>query len=236
MADKVVFAEIARTIRVQPSIAESINGVYQFVIKDGDKTSEWTVDLKASKDHVKPGRASQADVTISIPMKDFVSLVAGELNPQKAFMQGSLKIVGNMGMALKMGQLFRMKTEGAEAAGGDTISFIFREIESNIKSDEGITKRINGIYKFHVKPEKGEDQSWIVDLRQGKGEVRQLSGKDEKADVTFSFKESDFIDMMGGRIDGQTAFMQGKMRIKGNMAMALKLNALVASKIPKSKL
>jgi len=39
-------------------------------------------------------------------------------------------------------------------------------------------------------------------------------------------KEKDFVDLMTGKINGQSAFMGGKLKIKGNMGMAMKLGNL----------
>lgn len=47
-----------------------------------------------------------ADVTLIISEEDFEGLMDGSLNPQMAFMTGKLKIDGDMGLALKLGDLF----------------------------------------------------------------------------------------------------------------------------------
>ncbi|MAH87039.1 MAG: sterol-binding protein [Kiloniella sp.] len=48
---------------------------------------------------------SDADATINITLEDAVAMMNGELNPTMAFMQGKLSVDGNMGMALKLGNL-----------------------------------------------------------------------------------------------------------------------------------
>ncbi len=47
-----------------------------------------------------------ADVTLIISEENFEGLMDGSLNPQMAFMMGKLKIDGDMGLALKLGDLF----------------------------------------------------------------------------------------------------------------------------------
>jgi putative sterol carrier protein len=47
-----------------------------------------------------------ADVTMVISEENFDALMDGSLNPQMAFMMGKLKIEGDMGLALQLGEIF----------------------------------------------------------------------------------------------------------------------------------
>lgn len=45
------------------------------------------------------------DCTVTIELADLESIVAGDLDPTAAFMQGKLSIDGDMGVAMKLGQV-----------------------------------------------------------------------------------------------------------------------------------
>lgn len=46
-----------------------------------------------------------ADCTITMSMSDFQDLISGDLNPTAAFMQGKMKIDGDMSVAMALSQL-----------------------------------------------------------------------------------------------------------------------------------
>ena len=47
-----------------------------------------------------------ADATVSVSFDDFQKLAQGALDPTMAFMQGKLKVAGDMGVAMKLQSLF----------------------------------------------------------------------------------------------------------------------------------
>ena len=48
---------------------------------------------------------SEADCTITMSLDDFVALTKGDLNPTAAFMQGKMKIAGDMSVAMALSQV-----------------------------------------------------------------------------------------------------------------------------------
>ena len=52
-------------------------------------------------------------------------------------------------------------------------------------------------------------------------------GTYDNPDVTISVSADNLLKMMEGKLNGTTAFMTGKLKVKGNMALAMKLQALM---------
>ncbi len=48
-----------------------------------------------------------ADATISVDWEDFKKLASGQLDGTMAFMQGKLKVAGDMGVAMQLGNLMK---------------------------------------------------------------------------------------------------------------------------------
>ncbi|KAG2466402.1 DHB4 enzyme, partial [Polypterus senegalus] len=100
-----IFAEIGRRIKdVGKELVKKVNAVFQWEItKDGITASQWTIDLKNGSGSLYKGLAqNKADVTFSLSDEDFMEVVHGKLNPQKAFFAGKLKVKGNIMLSQKL--------------------------------------------------------------------------------------------------------------------------------------
>lgn len=53
-----------------------------------------------------------------------------------------------------------------------------------------------------------------------------ISVVDKKADCTITMADSDLLALMTGKMNPQSAFFQGKLKITGNMGLAMKLQNL----------
>ena len=59
------------------------------------------VDGKSGPIAVSDGSGKSADCTISAELETFLKLFKGELDPTSAFMQGKIRVAGDMGLAMK---------------------------------------------------------------------------------------------------------------------------------------
>jgi putative sterol carrier protein len=54
-----------------------------------------------------------------------------------------------------------------------------------------------------------------------------VSNDDKAADCTIKMEFADFDDLINGKLDGMTAFMTGKLKIEGDMGVAMKLQSIL---------
>ncbi|CAN9504636.1 unnamed protein product [Ophioblennius macclurei] len=98
--------------------------------------------------------------------------------------------------------------------------------------NEDIVKSTQGIYQFDL---SGEHAGvWFLDLKSGTGSAGQ-GEPPSKADVVMTMNSSDFSKMFAGKLKPTLAFMSGKLRIKGDMTLAIKLEKLMG-RMSKAKL
>ncbi|XP_074122010.1 sterol carrier protein 2 isoform X2 [Sminthopsis crassicaudata] len=114
----------------------------------------------------------------------------------------------------------------SSALDGFKANLIFKEIEKKLEEEgEQYVKKIGGVFAFKVKDGPGgKEATWVVDVKNGKGSVAVNS--DKKADCTITMADTDLLDLMTGKMNPQSAFFQGKLKITGNMGLAMKLQSL----------
>ena len=104
MTPKEIFAEMPKNLNADA--AKGMNSTIQFNLA-GDGGGQWYVAIKDGKAEVTKGTAPSPNMTLSMTAQDYVDMIMGKLNGQMAFMSGKLKISGDMGLAMKMQNLFK---------------------------------------------------------------------------------------------------------------------------------
>ncbi|KAI4261421.1 MAG: hypothetical protein L6R42_003380 [Xanthoria sp. 1 TBL-2021] len=119
-------------------------------------------------------------------------------------------------------------------------SVAFDAINSSLQADDAerkdAVKKGNAIFAFKLKNKEGQEEGWHIDLKEkgavGKGEAPE--GK--KADVTLSLSDEDFGKMVAGKTQAQRLFMSGKLKIKGDVMKATKMEPVLKKAQTKAKL
>ncbi|XP_033207631.1 peroxisomal multifunctional enzyme type 2 isoform X2 [Belonocnema kinseyi] len=107
---------------------------------------------------------------------------------------------------------------------------VFEQITDYVKSHQDEVKKINGVFVYIVTSKGEPTAQWTIDLK--KGEVYRGEPK-AKVDTTLTVDDKDMIQMALGKLNPQVAFMQGKLKIKGNIMLTQKLKTLLDANRPK---
>lgn len=78
---------------------------------------------------------------------------------------------------------------------------------------------VEAVIQYHLSGAEAGD--WVVTIGDGKCEVEQ--GTTEDATMTLGADSQDYKDIILGKLDPMTAFMQQKIKLTGNLNMALGL-------------
>jgi putative sterol carrier protein len=98
-----------------------------------------------------------------------------------------------------------------------------RHLPERLRNKPDVLSKINSVYQFNISGPDGG--SWSVDCTKPGGEV--ASGQKEGAKCTVSATDADFLNIVNGRLNAQMAFMSGKIRIQGDMGLAMKLQQIL---------
>jgi putative sterol carrier protein len=100
---------------------------------------------------------------------------------------------------------------------------IFSEINSRIAADPAKTAGMTAIYAFDLGGEA--PGQYHISLKDGSADVGE--GSPENPNITITMKSEDFVDLATGKLDGTMAFMSGKIKIKGDMGLAMRLQSVL---------
>ncbi len=86
-----------------------------------------------------------------------------------------------------------------------------------------VVSKINAVYQFNISgPEGGR---WSVDCTKPGGAI--ASGQASAAKCTVNCTDADFLNIVNGKLNAQMAFMSGKLKIQGDMGLAMKLQQIL---------
>jgi putative sterol carrier protein len=90
---------------------------------------------------------------------------------------------------------------------------IFKEMPGQL--DPNAAKGVNSTIQFNLSGDNGGQ--WYVTITEGTA---------PSANMTMTMAANDYVDMTTGKLNGQMAFMSGKLKISGDMGLAMKMQTL----------
>jgi putative sterol carrier protein len=92
-----------------PEKAQGVNALIHFKFT-GAEAGDWNARIADGKVAVAQGAPTdKAAMTLTADSQDYVKLFTGELDGMQAFMQGKLKLAGDLNLAMKLMQMFKIK-------------------------------------------------------------------------------------------------------------------------------
>ena len=85
--------------------AAGVDATFQFDIS-GDNGGQYWIKVADQTLEVSEGTAASPSITIRSSDENYLKMLNGELAPMTAFMQGKVKVDGNMSLAMKLQSIF----------------------------------------------------------------------------------------------------------------------------------
>ncbi|MFZ5643604.1 MAG: SCP2 sterol-binding domain-containing protein [Bacillota bacterium] len=103
------------------------------------------------------------------------------------------------------------------------IKDVMSELSDVLQKNMAKNKGMSGVYQFELSGEEPLD--FYIKLSDGVPEV--VEGKADSPSITVSMSGSDFLGLKNGTLNAMSAFMGGKLKVKGDMSLAMKLESLI---------
>ncbi len=102
---------------------------------------------------------------------------------------------------------------------------IFAQIDEALKADPSRVEGFDCVYQFTL---TGDDPgTYQVILKPG--QVSAVEGEPETPQCTIEMDSADYKDMIAGNLNGTQAFMSGKLRVNGDIGLAMRLESVLSA-------
>lgn len=96
-----------------------------------------------------------------------------------------------------------------------------QKIVEKVNREPGEVQGMNVIYQFELSDQETHQ------VRLHHDQATYTEGSPEKADCTLICSQENFIKLVEGKLNPTTAMMTGKLKIKGNLSLAVKLQSIL---------
>jgi len=110
---------------------------------------------------------------------------------------------------------------------------VFKTLAAVLKADPSVVDKVKAVLVYRLS-KSGKTAVWTADLKAAPGSIVQGEPR-SKADVEFIMSDDDFIALVTRKANPQNLFMSGKLKLKGNMSVAMKFEQVLKS-LPQPKL
>ncbi len=91
-----------------PEKAPGLDAIIQFSFT-GVEAGDWFATIKDDKCSVEQGKCPNPRMTLMADSGDYVKVFSGELDGMQAFMQGKIKLSGDLNLAMKLMTMFKIR-------------------------------------------------------------------------------------------------------------------------------
>jgi len=101
-----------------------------------------------------------------------------------------------------------------------TVKETFDAMAGRFRADKAAG--VNATIQYEIIGDQGGN--WNAVIKDGQCAV--TAGVAPSPTLTLTMSAQDWLDMAGGKLSGQMAFMSGKLKLKGDMGLAMKIGSL----------
>jgi putative sterol carrier protein len=113
-----------------------------------------------------------------------------------------------------------LEIKGGEIKMADSVKEIFDAMSGAFNADKAAG--MSAVYQWDVTGDGGGKWNAVI----ADGAITVSEGENDSPNITITVAAQDWLDITNGKLDGQMAFMSGKLKVKGDMSLAMKMKTL----------
>jgi len=193
------------------------------------------------------------DCTITVEDDDFLKLMVGKLNPQRAFMMGKLKIKGNIMLLQKLNSLWLdlQKVGKTPELPFLTDMMLKESVIPGLKSESMIVELVQRLVRlpqlceelpivivFDITKDGESVSKWTLDFTKNKlsGIFNRGLPQSGRHDLTLIIDDDDFVRLTYNTINLQNAIASKRIKVDGDHSLIQKLSILFTTPTSRAKL
>jgi putative sterol carrier protein len=90
-----------------PDKAAGVEAVVQYHLT-GEQGGDWVVTIHDGACNVAQGNTQAPNLTLTADAADYIKIISGQLNAMSAFAEGKVKLKGDLSLAMKMMNYFKL--------------------------------------------------------------------------------------------------------------------------------
>lgn len=95
----------------KPEMAEGVDAVIQYRLT-GAEAGDWIIKIQNGACSVEQGIHESPKMTLSADSEDYKNIIIGKTNAMQAFMTGKVKLAGDLNLAMKLPNWFKLAGGG----------------------------------------------------------------------------------------------------------------------------
>jgi putative sterol carrier protein len=112
-----------------------------------------------------------------------------------------------------------------EAISMESAAEFFEKFERNAAQNTDAATQPNAVYQFNITGDGGGE--WNLDCTKGKTGDFVSTGTHDSPGATITVSAEDWLGMVNGSLNPMQAFMSGKIKIDGDMTLAMSLQQVM---------
>lgn len=241
-----IFSVFRNRCHEEPDFMKRLRVVFQFnVLRDGKPACVWTADNKS-----QPGvevyrdvpKGVKPDCQITMEDEELLKVMVGKVNPQRLFMQGKVRVKGNIMLLQKLNSLWQeyqklgknpelpiamdILLDDPLKVGLKSESAVIDLVQRIVRLPE-LLREAKGLHNLNVTKDGKVVSQWMINLSGDLGVIKRGSTPNPVSTLTVDDYDLARLTLM--KLHLSDAVSQGRVKIEGDKEKAMKFSKLFST-------